>query len=370
MAKFKYLFPIAIVFLNCSNSGSGDDTNPSGNQPPVNQPPVVVVNNPTQTAITQYSGYELIWNDEFNTASLDLSKWSFETGTGVNGDFGTGQLDRATERAENVSMVSGTGQDGSLAITTRKENYIDRQYTSGRINTKDKFSVGPGSRIEARVWARDVKYKGQGFAFWMMPAQKPAGQDYIMWPQGGEVDIMEYVGAIPFNNLGSVHYAWSYENNQFQNWNHGHKGGYYSYQETQVPATNPGFGGWPVADNNANAGSGNYHLYRIDWYSDRIEFSIDEQVYHINYFNDGASNGTSPDGQDGDFNTMINGKRVFKSEYSHHFNEWKPFDHNFYLILSAGVGDSDTTSYGGAIVPQAAFPCSVLVDYVRVYRRL
>ncbi|MGC4040712.1 MAG: glycoside hydrolase family 16 protein [Flavobacterium sp.] len=368
MKKLKF-FPLFFVFLNCSNSGS-DTGSGTGTQPPVTQPPVVVATNPTQTAINQYNGYELIWNDEFNSASLDFSKWSFETGTGVNGDFGTGQLDRATDRALNVSIVPGTQQDGSVAITTRRETYIDRQYTSGRINTKDKFSVGPGTRIEARVWAKDVKYKGQGFAFWMMPAEKPTGQDYIMWPQGGEVDIMEYVGAIPFNNLGSVHYAWSYENNQFQSWNHGHKGGYYSYQETQVPATNPGFGGWPVADSNPNTGSGGYHLYRIDWFADRIEFSVDEHVYHINYFNDGASNGTAPDGQDADANVMVNGKRIFKSEYSHHFNEWKPFDHKFYLILSAGVGGSDTNSYGGAITPEAVFPCSVLVDFVRVYKRL
>ncbi len=370
MKKLKYLLPIVLVFLNCSNSDSGSSGTAPITQNPVTQSPIVVANNPTQNTITQYAGYELIWNDEFNTSSLDLSKWSYETGTGVNGDFGTGQLDRATDRTLNISMIPGTQQDGAVAITTRKETYIDRQYTSGRINTKDKFAVGPGTRIEARVWAKDVKYKGQGFAFWMMPTQKPDGQDYIMWPQGGEIDVMEYVGAIPFNNLGSVHYAWSYENNQFQDWNHGHKGGYYSYQETQVPAVNPVFGGWPTTDNNTNAGSGGYHLYRIDWYADRIEFSIDEQVYHINYFNDGASNGTAPDGQDFDTNVIVDGKRVFKSEYSHHFNEWKPFDHKFYFILSAGIGGSDTTSYGGAIVPEAAFPCAVLVDYIRVYKRL
>ena len=40
----------------------------------------------------------LIWEDNFNNGSLDTSKWSYETGTGVNGDWGTGQLDRATDR--------------------------------------------------------------------------------------------------------------------------------------------------------------------------------------------------------------------------------------------------------------------------------
>jgi len=53
-----------------------------------------------------------------------------------------------------------------------------------------------------RVFPRDVKDMGQGFAFWMMPDEIPQGWTYIMWPQGGEVDIMEYVGSIPYNNLG------------------------------------------------------------------------------------------------------------------------------------------------------------------------
>lgn len=326
---------------------------------------IIAISQNSTTTITQYEGYKLIWNDEFETLSLDLSKWNYETGTGVNGDFGTGQLDRATDRINNVNI-----KDGSLLITTDREQYIDRNFTSGRINTKDKFSAGPGTRIEARIRPRDVKYKGQGFAFWMMPAEKPKKKEHIMWPQGGEIDIMEYVGAIPNANLGSVHYAWSYEKNQYQHWNHGHKGAYYSYEENQVPAIKPEYGGWPASDNNPNAGSGGYHLYRIDWYADRMEFSVDENVYHINYFNDGAMNGTSPDGQDADTTVILNDKRVFKSEYSHHFKEWKPFEHNFYIILSGGVGGNDNQSYGGAIVPEAVFPCSVLVDYVRVYERL
>jgi len=40
---------------------------------------------------------ELVWEDNFNMGELDLSKWNYETGTGVNGDWGTGQLDRATD---------------------------------------------------------------------------------------------------------------------------------------------------------------------------------------------------------------------------------------------------------------------------------
>lgn len=63
-----------------------------------------------------------------------------------------------------------------------------------------------------------------------MPSEKPAGQNYIMWPQGGEVDVMEYIGSMPRHNLGSVHYAWSWLDNTWAEWNHGHTGAYYSFK--------------------------------------------------------------------------------------------------------------------------------------------
>jgi beta-glucanase (GH16 family) len=309
----------------------------------------------------------LIWNDEFNNGTLDPAKWSYETGTGVNGDWGTGQLDVATDRAQNVSFQNGIpGADGGcLVITTRKENYQNRTYSSGRLRTFDKASWGPGHRIVARVYPRDVKYQGQGFAFWMMPQEIPTGLDYIMWPQGGELDIMEYVGSIPFHNLGTVHYAWFWENNEYKDWNHGHLGAYYSFQTQQVPIpAEPAYGNYPPTNGDMNAGSADFHTYGMDWYSDRMEFFVDDKVYHIHYFNDGDA--YALDGEDKITIQTRNGKRVGVSEYSNHFDEWSPFEHKMYAILSAGVGGSPYT-YGGAIVPEALFPCSVFIDWVRVY---
>ncbi|MBK7229862.1 MAG: glycoside hydrolase family 16 protein [Ignavibacteriales bacterium] len=318
-----------------------------------------------------YPGYNLVWSDEFNKTSLDLTKWNYETGTGVNGDFGTGQIDRATNRIENVSIVNGIiGADGScLSITTRKEVYIDRNYTSGRINTENKFAWGPGHKIEARIWTKDIKYKGQGFAFWMMPNEIPTGYNYIMWPQGGEIDITEYIGSMPYHNLGSAHYAWFWNNNEYADWNHGHKGAYYSYSSQEVPISNPVWGGYPPSDNDVNAGSYEFHIYGINWLSDRMEFYVDQKIYHIHYFNDGAALNNTADGQDYDAVITLSGKRTMLSEYSNHFTEWHPFEHKMFIILSSGVGGDDNKTYGGAIVPEAVFPASVYVDWVRVYKK-
>jgi len=322
--------------------------------------------------IISFSSYcqpgDLLWEDNFNLGVLDTTKWSYEMGTGVNGDWGTGQLDRATERVENVSFQEDIpgAEDACLVISTRKEFYIDRNYTSGRIRTVGKASWGPRHRIVAKVFPRDVKDMGQGFAFWMMPDEIPEGWTYIMWPQGGEVDIMEYVGSIPYNNLGSVHYAWVWDNNQWKDWNHGHQGAYYSYEDQEVPfPSEPGYGGYPPELNDPNAGSSGFHTYGIDWYDDRMEFFVDDNVYHIHYLNDGGI--FAKDGED-QFNIRpIDGRRVATSEYSNHFEEWYPFEHKMYLILSGGVGGGEYT-YGGPISSSAIFPCSVFIDWVRVYQ--
>ena len=203
-----------------------------------------------------------------------------------------------------------------------------------------------------------------------MPAEKPESEAYLMWPQGGEVDIMEYVGSMPRHNLGSVHYAWQWLNNEWAEWNHGHKGAYYSFSTNDVPLYPPSFETFFPQPADSILGNGSFHVYSIEWLSERMEFAVDDNVYHIHYFSDGAAfdKGVA-DGQDEDGVRTVNGKRKMLSEYSNHFPEWHPFEHSMYLILSAGVGGSDTKTYGGAIVPDAPFPCSVLVDWIRVYRK-
>jgi beta-glucanase (GH16 family) len=334
---------------------------------PVDETPKTVTTIPPQ-----YEHYALVWNDEFDGSALDPAKWNIETGTGVNGDFGTGQLDRATNRTENISVVPNISgaQGGCLAITVRKERYIDRDYTSGRINTSGKGAWGPGHRIEARIRATGVKAKGQGFAFWMMPAERPSEVAGLMWPQGGEVDIMEFVGTFPFHNLGTVHYAWSWNNNEYADWNHGHKGAYYTFSTGDVPVNTPAYSGYIPPAEDTTAGNGCFRTYAVEWFADRMEFSVDANVYHIHYFNDGAAldHGIS-DGQDEQGVVTVGGKRRMLTEYSNHFAEWHPFEHSFYIILSAGVGGNDAKTYGGAVVPEAPFPCSVHVDWVRVYKR-
>ena len=155
---------IAILFLLCLAGFISCKKSPPASKPivvvvPPVVPPVVEQMQPEDKSPTaSYDGYDLAWSDEFNATSIDMLKWNFESGTGVNGDFGTGQLDRATDRADNGKIENNikNADGGALAITTRREAYMDRQHTSARLNTSEKGAWGPGYRIEARVWAKDV----------------------------------------------------------------------------------------------------------------------------------------------------------------------------------------------------------------------
>jgi len=78
--------------------------------------------------------WQLVWQDEFEGESLDLEKWSYQTGTGSDyglTDWGNNEMQYYLERNVKVS-------EGKLHITAKRESYNGKQYTSGRIRTIDK----------------------------------------------------------------------------------------------------------------------------------------------------------------------------------------------------------------------------------------
>ena len=126
--------------------------------------------------------YVLVWSDEFDGATLNTQNWSIE----VNGSGGGNQEKQYyTDRTENLRI-----EDGNLVIEARKENYNNREYTSARINSREKRAFKYG-KIEARIMF--PKGGGTWPAFWMM------GNDYskVGWPKCGEIDIIEHVGNQP-----------------------------------------------------------------------------------------------------------------------------------------------------------------------------
>ena len=180
--------------------------------------------------------YKLVWQDNFNGSAgqlPDAAKWGFDIGT----DWGNAQLEYDTNRPENVSLDG----NGNLVITARKETYVNRQYTSGRIVTRDRYEFTYG-RVEARIKLP----VGQGIwpAFWMLGSNISS----VGWPQCGEIDIMEYRGQQPNTVASSVH--------------------------------GPGYsGGNALSRSFTLEGSdfnSDFHLFAVEWNKNKIDFYVDD----------------------------------------------------------------------------------------------
>ncbi len=239
--------------------------------------------------------WTLVWSDEFDGptgASPNQNNWSFDIGTGNNG-WGNQELQYYTNRPENVSL---DGQ-GNLVITARKESFSGRSFTSARINTKGKFQQTHG-RVEARI--KTPHGPGIWPAFWMLGANI----DQVGWPQSGEIDIMEMRGQEPSVIHGSLHGP-------------GYSGG------------NPVSGSYTLLNGRFDT---DFYLYAVEWFPDRIDFFVNEYLYH----------------------------RVRKRDIP---GEWV-FDQPFFVLLNIAVGGS----YVGFPNENTPFPQTMVVDYIRVYQ--
>ncbi|QTD38483.1 glycoside hydrolase family 16 protein [Polaribacter batillariae] len=234
----------------------------------------------------------LVMQDEFDTnGSLNPSVWNFEEGTGENG-WGNNELQYYTSRPENATV-----QNGYLIITAKREDFKGSQYTSARITTKGKFEQKYG-RFEAKIKLPS----GQGMwpAFWLL------GNDCEtnIWPNCGEIDIMENRGQEPTKIAGSVHGP-----------------GYSAGQAITKDY---------VLDND-RFDSG-FHVFGIEWGEDYINYYVDDVLYN----------------------------QITREDVT---GDWV-FDHPFYIILNLAVGGN----YVGSPNNETEFPQTMLVDYVKVYQ--
>ena len=191
-----------------------------------------------------YGGWQLVWSDEFTNAdgsSPDPTKWGYDIGNGDNG-WGNAQLEYDTSRTNNIRI-----QGGNLVIEADQESYGGFDYTSGRMNTKGKWSWTYG-RIEARIKIP----RGQGIwpAFWMLGANI----DPVGWPTCGEIDIMENIGKTSDQGTdhGTMHGP-------------GYSGG-------------NGIGGTYTLPGGAKL-SDDFHIYAIEWTTNQIKWYLDNNLF-------------------------------------------------------------------------------------------
>ncbi len=236
--------------------------------------------------------YHLVWSDEFEyEGSPDASKWNYDIG---GHGWGNNELQYYTSRLNNVRVG-----DGVLTIEAKLENYSGLKYTSTRIISKNK-----GDWLYARIEVKAKLPSGRGTwpAIWMLPTD----WEYGDWPRSGEIDIMEHVGYDQGNVHGTVH----------------------------TEAYNHSIGTQVGDQLYIGDCSDEFHVYRIEWTPDIIDFYIDENKY-FTFLNSGGD-----------------------------YTKW-PFDKRFHLLMNIAVGGS----WGGVQgVDDSIFPQKMEIDYVRVYR--
>ena len=176
-----------------------------------------------------------LWEENFTGKKLNEEVWNYEIGDGCPELCGWGNNEPQTYTDKNHYL-----KDGFLHIVAKKSN---NEYTSTRINTKDKFQFKYG-RIEAR--AKLPVGKGVWPAIWMLGDNI----DEVGWPMCGEVDIVEYVGREPHRIFNSLHTKDSH-------------GETINTKKTEINDIENGF-----------------HLYEANWKPDEIVFSVDGKIMY------------------------------------------------------------------------------------------
>ena len=173
-----------------------------------------------------------------------------------------------------------------------------------------------GQVISARMNSRESWLYGYFEAAIWLPKGKGTWPAFWMmpddqskgWPACGEIDIMEEVGVDANVTSSSIH---------CEAYNH--------VKNTQK-----------TASRNTAGAENEYHVYALEWTADYIKSYVDGELL-LEFRNDQA-------GRD---------------------STW-PFNKKFYLTLNLAWG-GDWGGYAG--VDESALPCTMKVDYVRVYKK-
>jgi beta-glucanase (GH16 family) len=244
--------------------------------------------------------WKLVWQDEFDGNSLDTSKWSVL----IRETSKHGELQYYVPDEVYVG-------NGHLRIRSRVRNYGSKEYTSGRLDTEDKFAPVYG-RFEIR--ARLPGGQGLWPAHWLYPQERnwlmekamedavAAGKERLIpeeRPWYTEIDIMEFLGHERGVLYGTMHYC--------------------DYDGTRRSTS----GTWRGDTDYTK----DFHVYILEWEPDSIRWFIDGNRIHA------TANGIP---------------------HTPH-----------YIILNTAIGGS----WPGNPDSTTVFPQFHDIDYVRVYQK-
>jgi beta-glucanase (GH16 family) len=196
--------------------------------------------------------------------------------------------------------------DGSLVITARHQKFTGLDQTVWNYTSARLKTLGKFTQAYGRFEARIKVPFGQG----IWPAFWMLGDDIekVGWPHSGEIDVMENIGKEPLTVHGTIHGP-----------------GYSGADGIGAGKDLPG----------ARRLADDFHVFVVEWEPDAIRFYVDRELYATR---------TPAD--------LPPGKK------------WV-FDHPFFMLLNLAVGGD----WPGNPDASTIFPQTMLVDYVRVYKK-
>jgi beta-glucanase (GH16 family) len=257
--------------------------------------PFTVTNSTYDGPVRRPARARLVFRDEFSGNSLDLTRWRYDIARNQQGWFNHEK--QYYSAGQNLRV-----RNGALTIEARHESskrYADsggQNYTSAKIVSKAAWTYG-----YYEIRAKLPCAPGTWPAIWMLP------KVISKWPDEGEIDIMEQVGAEP--NL--------------------------IYSTLHTKAYNHTIGTQRSAQRLVPTSCTRFHVYQLDWRPDSITIGVDGRgiLRHSRKPSDGTA-------------------------------EW-PFNQPFDLILNLAIG-GDWASQKG--IADSAFPQRLQIDYVRVWQ--
>jgi beta-glucanase (GH16 family) len=197
-------------------------------------------------------------------------------------------------------------QDGNLVIKVLAEKLTGADGVTRNYTSARLKTQTKFAQAYGRFEARIKIPRGQG----IWPAFWMLGNDIdkVGWPQCGEIDIMENIGKEPALVHGTIHGP-------------GYSGDH-------------GIGAPFALPSKANFAD-DFHIYAVEWEPKAIRFYVDDHLYETRTPSD------LPAGA-----------------------KWV-YDHPFFLLLNVAVGGG----WSGSPDATSVYPQTMLVDYVRVYRR-
>lgn len=272
-------------------------------------------------ALPPESDWSLVWSDEFDGNTIDMTKWSHE----VNCDGGGNNEQQCYTNSTENSYV----EDGLLTIVAKPAAAgSPLPFTSARLRTLNK-----GDWTYGRFEIRAKLPQGQGTwpAVWMLPTDWVYGG----WAASGEIDIVEAV------NLKTASDAADAQPGELESRVHGtlHYGK--AWPENVSSGTDYKF---PADANPADV----FHTYALEWEDGEMRWYVDGEHY-----------ATQRDS--GWYSQYMQDGQLVTGEGS------APYNQNFHMLLNLAVGGSWSANVNERGIDQSIFPQALNIDYVRVY---